>query len=171
MKAFTTMLALGCLIAAGCASDSPTGQRGEGAEELPDGRDSEQTEREADDGPVEIKTPEPIRILETEDVASPIDGRDSEQRGRAADEDPVAIKTPEIIRILETEDIARLMTSHRQTIYIRLKDGRRYRGTYVHADAGRYAADANLSGILNLVMHIKANRPPDDVKDWSIICE
>lgn len=84
---------------------------------------------------------------------------------------PFVIKTPAIIRILEKEQIESISTTHAQTIHIRLKDGREYTGKYVHTEAGKYSDDRKLSDILNLVMHIKKNRAPEDVKEWMIWCE
>ena len=81
------------------------------------------------------------------------------------------IETPEIVRILEQEPIAFVFTSHAQWISIRLKDGREYGGKYVHAEAGEYADDPQLSDILNLVMHIRESRSPEEVTDWQIACE
>jgi hypothetical protein len=78
------------------------------------------------------------------------------------------IKTAEIIRILEKEQISSIGTSHAQTIYIGLKDGRRYKGKYVPKEAGKYA---KISDILNLVVHIKKTRPKEETKGWAIMCE
>jgi hypothetical protein len=75
------------------------------------------------------------------------------------------VETPEIVRILETEPVEFIVTTHSQTIFIRLKDGREYRGTYVHAQAGTYSGDAHLYDILNLVLHIKKKRPPEEAKE------
>ena len=84
---------------------------------------------------------------------------------------PSEIETKEIVRILEQEDIDSISTSHSQKIYIRLKDGREYEGTYEHSQAGKYSTDEHFFDILNLVMHITKNRPPEEVKDWQIIME
>ncbi|MCP4645339.1 MAG: hypothetical protein GY851_33155 [bacterium] len=81
------------------------------------------------------------------------------------------IDTGEIIRILEKEQIRGIGTAHNQSISIELVDGRKFLGTYVPEEAGKYSADKNLSDILNLVMHIKKNRPPEEVKNWNIWCE
>jgi len=81
------------------------------------------------------------------------------------------IETPEIVRILEQEPIAFVFTSHAQWISIELEDGRKYGGKYAHGEAGKYADDPQLSDILNLVMHIRESRPPEEVKDWQILCE
>lgn len=83
----------------------------------------------------------------------------------------IVIKTPEIIRILEKESIVSISTTHSQSIYIRLKDGSRYKGKYIPKEAGKYSTITNLSDILNLVVHIKKQRPPDEVKEWRICCE
>ena len=83
----------------------------------------------------------------------------------------VEIDTAEIIRILEKEQINSIMTTHSQSIYIILTDGRQYKGTYVYAEAGKYADDPNLFDILNLVMHIQKNRSEEQSKNWQIVCE
>ena len=82
-----------------------------------------------------------------------------------------AVKTPEIVRILEEEHVVFTGTTHSQRIHIRLMDGREFKGVYVRAQAGKYSRADNLGDILNLVMHIKKNRPADEVKDWQILCE
>lgn len=84
---------------------------------------------------------------------------------------PVQIQTPEIIRILEEENIASLRTAHSQSISITLRDGRRYMGKYDQSQAGQKYGDDHLWDILNLVSHIRANRRPEEVRDWSITCE
>jgi len=89
----------------------------------------------------------------------------------APTEAPSVIKTPEIIRILEEERIESVSTRHSQRISIRLKDGRKFKGLYVHAEAGKYSRDKDLYDILNLAMHIRENRPAREVKGWTVICE
>lgn len=85
--------------------------------------------------------------------------------------EPVSIDTAEIIRILEEEDIEYISTTHSQAIHIQLKDGQEFEGIYVHSQSGKYANKEDLFDILNLVMHIKDKRPPEEVKDWIIKCE
>jgi len=85
--------------------------------------------------------------------------------------EPSVVKTPEIIRLLEEESITFIGTTHSQSIHIQLKDGSRYKGSYLQNEAGKYSTDPHLSDILNLVIHIKKQRPPDDVKGWQILCE
>ena len=85
--------------------------------------------------------------------------------------EPLLITTPEIVRILEQETIESVSTRHSQTIHIKLKNGLRYRGTYVASDAGKYAHDSNLADILNLVIYIKEHRPPEQTRGWGIMCE
>jgi len=85
--------------------------------------------------------------------------------------EPSVIQTPEIVRILAEERIKFVGTSHAQAIYIQLEDGREFQGKYVHAQADKYAEDEKLFDILNLVMHIKKNRPPEEVEGWHIVCE
>jgi len=89
----------------------------------------------------------------------------------AAKKGPQEIKTPEIIRILQKESIRMIGTTHSQHIFIHLKDGRKFQGKYVHAEAGKYKEDKNLFDILNLAMHIIKNRPDDAAKDIMIMCE
>ncbi|MFC1859888.1 MliC family protein [Thermodesulfobacteriota bacterium] len=101
---------------------------------------------------------------------TPVKGN-SENPGDTVQKGPSVIETPEIVRILEEERIESVATTHSQTIYIRLKDGREYKGTYVHAQAGRYSDDDHLFDILNLVSHIKKKRPPEEVGGWNIMCE
>ena len=74
-------------------------------------------------------------------------------------------------RILEEEAIAFIATTHSQSIHIQLEDGSRYKGQYVPKEASKYSPDAKLSDILNLVVHIKKQRPPAEVKGWKIMCE
>ena len=88
-----------------------------------------------------------------------------------AQKGPSTIETPEIVRILEKEQIESIGTSHSQRIYIRLEDGRAYQGTYVHAQAGKYAEEENLFDILNLVIHIKKKRLPEEVEGWNLSAE
>mgnify|MGYP001184957013 CR=1 FL=1 len=76
----------------------------------------------------------------------------------------VEISTAEIIRLLERESIARIFTTHAQVILIGLSDGQVFFGTYKHAEAGKYASDPELSDVGNLVSHILARRPKDQVK-------
>ncbi len=75
------------------------------------------------------------------------------------------IDTPEIVRILEEESITRISTSHSQTIYITLADGRRHGGIYEHEKAGKYSKDRKMWDILNLAKHILDNRPKEEMKD------
>ncbi len=84
---------------------------------------------------------------------------------------PQKIKTPEIIEILETGDIQSISTSHAQGIYIILKNGWKYEGTYVHKQAGKYANIENCFDILNLVMHIKEERSKKENISWLVCCE
>ena len=81
------------------------------------------------------------------------------------------VDTEEIIRILEEEQIDFTASTHSQVIYILLKDGREYEGKYVHSEAGVYSKDPDLFDILNLAVHIKEKRPPEEVEDWGIITE
>ncbi len=97
--------------------------------------------------------------------------RNIEKPGDTVQKGPSVIETPEIVRILEKESVEFVATTHSQTIYIRLKDGREYNGTYVHAQAGKYSHDDHLSDILNLVHHIKRKRAPEEVGEWGIACE
>ncbi len=97
--------------------------------------------------------------------------RSSDGPGDAEQKGPAVIETPEIIRILENDRIRSVSTTHSQAIYIQLQDGRKYRGVYVHAQAGKHSDDDQLYDILNLVLHIKKSRPPGEVKDWIIACE
>ena len=87
------------------------------------------------------------------------------------DKESSIIETAEIIRILEKEQVKAIKTTHAQTIYIQLTDGREYKGTYVYEESGKYANDPHLYDILNLVLHIQKKRPQQEVKDWSIACE
>jgi len=96
---------------------------------------------------------------------------DTQAGTRVEQNEPSVVKTPEIIRILEEEAVVFVATTHSQTIHIRLKDGSQYQGTYVSAESGKYSKDPNLSDILNLVMHIKKHRAPEEVKEWQIMCE
>ena len=83
----------------------------------------------------------------------------------------VEVSTTEIIRVLEQESIATISTTHAQRIDIELSDGRQFRGTYKHAEAGKYASDPKLFDILNLVSHILGRRPKNQVKGIVIECE
>ena len=97
--------------------------------------------------------------------------RSTQEPESAAKNEPSVIETPEIVRVLEKGAVSAVSTTHAQTIWIRLEDGRQYRGKYMHAQAGRYAADEQLFDILNLAVHIKQTRPAEEVKGWRIICE
>lgn len=83
----------------------------------------------------------------------------------------VEISTAEIIRLLEQESIARIFTTHSQMILIGLSNGQAFFGTYKHAEAGKYASDPKLSDVGNLVSHILARRPKDQVEDILIAGE
>ena len=84
---------------------------------------------------------------------------------------PSVIGTPEIIRILEQEIVETISTKHSQWIHIKLKNGREYKGKYIYDQAGKYSRNDKLWDILNLVMHIRKNRPPEEVNGWRIGCE
>lgn len=83
----------------------------------------------------------------------------------------VILTTPQIVNVLETADIAYISTAHDQSIYIELKNGKAYQGTYMQAEAGRYSKEARFFDILNLVSHILENRPSDEVKDIMLVME
>jgi len=78
------------------------------------------------------------------------------------------IDTPEIIRILEEESIEWIMTNHSQTIFIHLKDGHKYEGRYVQAEAGEYSDHRDIA---NLVEHIRKKRLPEEGRDWQVTFE
>lgn len=92
-------------------------------------------------------------------------------RNKLVNQEPIVIQTPEIIRILEKESIESISTTHAQNIYIQLIDGRTYKGKYIYTESGKYADDPQLYDILNLVIHIKENRPDKETRDWTIACE
>ncbi len=81
------------------------------------------------------------------------------------------IKTAEIVRLLETAEIESVSTKHSQVVYIKLKDGTTYKGTYVYEQAGKYAKIKECSDILNLVVHIQKARSKKEKIDWQIACE
>ena len=72
---------------------------------------------------------------------------------------------------MEEELVESISTTHGQTIHIQLKNGREYRGKYIYDQAGKYSRNDKLWDILNLVMHIQKNRPPEEVNGWRIGCE
>lgn len=76
--------------------------------------------------------------------------------------------TTEMIQLLERAKIRGVSVYHSQEIHIRLMDGSSFIGKYVHAEAGKYSDDKELSDGYNLVMQIKKNRRSEDVKDWII---
>lgn len=83
--------------------------------------------------------------------------------------DPIAIKTPEIIHLLEKETVEYITTDNFQMITIKVKgDKCYYRGKYLHSQAGKYSEDDRFRDIQKLVMHIKNNRPAEEVKSWKV---
>jgi hypothetical protein len=94
--------------------------------------------------------------------------RNDQESSNMVGAEPFKVETAEIVRLLEKGRIAWISTSHAQTIYIQTVDGRTYKGTYVHSEAGKYSKDPRFADILNLVIHIKKKRPPWEVRKWIV---
>ena len=74
------------------------------------------------------------------------------------------ITTKEIIRILEHARIRATTTTHSGNITIYLKNGKRYDGVFVAAEAGEAFSGMGAS---NVVRHFLNTRPADEVIEWA----
>ena len=83
-------------------------------------------------------------------------------------EESEQVTTKEIIRILEHGQVIATTTAHSGHITIWLKNGKRYDGVFVAAEA---AGIFSKMGASNVVAHFLENRPADEVDEWRLNAE
>jgi hypothetical protein len=85
-------------------------------------------------------------------------------RKYAGPEQSEKVTTKEIILILEHAQVMATTTTHLGHITIWLKNGKRYDGVFVPAEAGEAFSQMGAS---NVVAHFLRTRPADEVKEWA----